>query len=74
VEIAPHLIGIVSTPIASLSHKGRAVKRAKGLRLAEETARWRTCSDCKGERAEKTAEQLERAYPGISKLWHGSSS
>ena len=75
VEITPHLIGLISTPIASLSCKGRAIKRAKELQLARDTAdcscgaRWKTCVDCKAERAEKKAEQLERAYPSISKLW-----
>jgi len=45
------------------------------LQLARDTAdcscgtRWRTCSDCRAEQAEKKAEQLERAYPGISRLW-----
>jgi hypothetical protein len=33
VEIAAHLIGVVSTPIARLSHEGRAFKRAMELRL-----------------------------------------
>jgi hypothetical protein len=75
VEIAPHLIGLISTPIPTLSHKSRAIKRAKELQLARDTAdcgcgaRWRTCTFCKAEKAEKKAEQLERAYPGISKLW-----
>jgi len=75
VEIAPHLTGMISTPIVSLSHKQRAVNRAMELRFDLETAycscgaRWRTCSDCRAEAADKKAEQLERAYPGISTLW-----
>jgi hypothetical protein len=78
VEIAPHLIAMISTPIASLSHKQRAVNRAMELRFDEETAdcgcgvRWRTCSDCRAEAADRKAEQLERAYPGISTLWRDS--
>ena len=80
VEIAPHMIGLASTPIASLSRKARAVRRARELWLAQETAdcncgeRWRTCSDCRDEQSEKKAEQLNRAYPGISELWRESSS
>ena len=78
VEIAPHLIGLVTASMASLSPKARNVKRERELWLSEETAdcscgsRWRTCSDCRAERAEKTAEQLERAYPGISQMWRDS--
>ena len=69
---------MISTPIARLSHKQRAVNRAMELRFVQETAdcgrgaRWRTCSDCRAEAAEKKAEQLERAYPGISKSWRES--
>jgi hypothetical protein len=80
VEIAPHLIGLASTPIASLSHKRRAIRRARELWLAQETAdcncgeRRRTCSDCRTEQFEKKAEQLDRAYPGIAELWRESSS
>jgi hypothetical protein len=80
VEIAPHLIGLISAPIERQSAKGRAVKRAMELQLARDTgeclcgARWRMCSDCRAEQSEKKAEQLERAFPGISMLWRGSSS
>src|SRR5271170_7571775 len=75
-----HLIGLISTPIPTLSQKGRAVKRAKELQLAWDTAdcsceaRWRTCPDCKAEQAVKKAEELERAYPGISMLWRRKGS
>jgi hypothetical protein len=75
VEIAPHLIGLISAPIEPLSRKGRAIKRAMELQLARDTAdcvcgaRWQTCTNCRAAQAEKKAEQLERAYPGISKLW-----
>jgi hypothetical protein len=75
IEIAPHLIGLISAPIEPLSSKGRAVKRAMELQFARDTAeclcgaRWQTCPDCKAEKAEKKAEQLERAHPGISRLW-----
>ena len=80
VEIAPHLIAMISTPIASLSHKQRAVNRAMELRFDQETAdcscgaRWRSCSDCRAEAADKKAEQLERAYPGISTLWRSDTA
>jgi hypothetical protein len=80
VEIAPHLIAMISTPNASLSNKQRAVSRAMELRFDQEAAdcncgaRWRTCSDCRAERAAKKAYQLERAYPGISMLWRESPS
>lgn len=76
VEIAPHLIGLISAPITILSHKGRAIKRAMELQFARDTAdcgcgaRWQTCTDCRAEKAKKKGEQLERAYPGISRLWH----
>jgi len=79
VEIAPHLIGLVSAARASLSPKQRAVKQAMELRLARATAdcncgsRLGTCSDCRAEQMKKTAEQLERAHPGISRLWGGGS-
>lgn len=75
VEIAPHLIGLISAPIEPRSPKGRAIKRAVELQVARNMAeclcgaRWQTCPDCKAEKAEKKAEQLESAYPGISKLW-----
>lgn len=75
VEIAPHLIGLISGPIKPLSHKGRAIKRAMGLQLTRDTAdcacgaRWQTCPDCRAEKGEKKAFQLERRHPGISKLW-----
>jgi hypothetical protein len=77
VKIAPHLIGLVSTPTATLSRKARAYLRAGELRIARETAdcdydcgaRAGTCSDCRAERTEKIATQLERAYPGIARLW-----
>lgn len=75
VETAPHLIGLIAAPIEPLSHKGRAIKRAMELQLARDTAdcvcgaRWQTCIDCRAEEAKKKAEQLEKEYPGISKLW-----
>jgi hypothetical protein len=75
VEIVPHLIGLISAPIAPRSPKERAVKRAMELQRARGTAEcvcgasWQTCPDCKAAKAEKKAEQLERAYPGISMLW-----
>jgi hypothetical protein len=80
VEIAPHLIGLISTPMAPLSQKGRAIKRAKELQLGRETAdcscgaRWQTCTDCRAEESEKKAAHLERAFPGISTLWRGTGS
>jgi hypothetical protein len=80
VEIAPHLIAMISTPIASLSHKQRAANRAMELRFDHKTpdcscgARWRSCSDCRAEATKKKAEQLERAYPGISTLWRDGAS
>jgi hypothetical protein len=75
IEIAPHLIGLISAPIEPQQHKGRAIKRAMELQLARDTAqclcgaRWQTCTDCKAEKAEKKDKQLERTYPGISRLW-----
>jgi hypothetical protein len=77
IEIAPHLIGLVSTPIVGLSREGRAYRRAGVLRIARETAdcgydcgaRAGTCSDCRAERTEKIATQLERTRPGIARLW-----
>jgi hypothetical protein len=75
VEIAPHLIGLICAPIEPRSTKGRAIKRAMELQRAQATPEcvcgepWQTCPDCKVARAEKTAEQLEKAHPGISKLW-----
>jgi hypothetical protein len=80
VEIAPHLIGLISGTIEPRSPKKRAIKRAMELQHARDTAecvcgaRWQTCCDCKAEKAEKKAEQLEKAHPGISKLWRGSES
>jgi hypothetical protein len=79
VEIAPHLIGLISASLEPLSPKGRAIKRAMELNVARETAecicgaRWQACADCKAEKAEKKAKQLEKAYPGISKLWLGKA-
>ena len=64
----------------SLSHKQRAVNRAMELRFDHKSAdcscgaRWRSCSDCRAEAAKKKAEQLERAYPGISTLWRDGAS
>jgi hypothetical protein len=77
VEIAPHLIGLVSTPIAGLSREGRAYRRAGALRIARETAdcghdcgaRAGTCADCRAERKGKIAIQLEQTYPDIARLW-----
>jgi hypothetical protein len=77
VEIAPHLIGLTSTLATGLSREGRARRRAGELRIARETAdcdydcgvRSGTCSDCRAERTEKIATQLERALPGSARLW-----
>jgi hypothetical protein len=75
VEIAPHLIGLISAPIELRSPKGRAIKQAMELlrsRDIEECicgSAWQACPDCKTAKAEKQANQLERAHPGISKLW-----
>jgi hypothetical protein len=80
IEIAPHLIGLISAPIEPRSHKGRAIKRAMELQIARDTAvclcgaRWQACPDCKAEKAKKKAKRLERAYPGISKLWRSGVS
>jgi hypothetical protein len=69
VEIAPHLIAIISTPIASVSHKQRAVNCAMDLRFDQETANLhlrRAMSimvRLHKKTSEKKAEQLERAYP-----------
>jgi hypothetical protein len=71
VEIGPHLIGLVSTPIANLTPKARAMKRATQLWVAKTAAdcscgtRWNTCSECKSEQSQKAAAHLERAHPGI---------
>lgn len=71
VEIAPHLIGLISTPIATLPPKARAVKRAVELRVALAAGdcscgmRWKTCTKCKVKKFAKTAAHLERAHPGI---------
>jgi hypothetical protein len=46
VEIALHLIAMISTPIASLSHKQRAVNRAMELRFDHKTA---DCDPAPGE-------------------------
>jgi hypothetical protein len=76
VEIAPHLIGLISAPIELRSPKGRAIKQAMELlrsRDIEECicgSAWQACPDCKAAKAEKQAEQLEKVHPGISKLWH----
>jgi hypothetical protein len=77
VEIAPHLIGLVCTPLATFSRIRRAVSRANELRLAEGATQC-TCGsprrgffDCMTEQLEKKAGQLERAFPGISELWRG---
>ena len=77
VEIAPHLIGLVSTPTPTLSRKARVRLRAGELRIARETAdcvygcgvRAGTCSNCRAEQTEKIGTQLERTYPGIASLW-----
>ena len=75
IEIAPHLIGLISAPIEPKPPKSRAIKRAMQLQFARDTAeclcgaKWQACPDCKAEKVEKKAEQLEKAHPGISKLW-----
>jgi hypothetical protein len=75
VEIAPHLIGLISAPIELRSPKGRAIKRAMELQRARDAAdcvcgtSWQQCPDCRAEKAAKQAEQLEKVHPGISKLW-----
>jgi hypothetical protein len=79
VEIAPHLIGLISAPMEPRSPKGRAIKRAMELQRARDAAEcvcgasWQRCPDCKAATAEKQANQLDRAHPGISKLWSGGS-
>ena len=71
VEIASHLIGLVSTPMTNLTSKLRAFRRGAAIRLAREAAdysrgvRWKTCGECKQKQLAKAAEQLERRYPGI---------
>jgi hypothetical protein len=80
VEIAPHLIGVISTPTASLSRKQRAANWARELRFEQEAARWscgarlRTCPNSRAAATEKKAGQLEQAYPGISSLWRDIAS
>jgi hypothetical protein len=80
VEIAPHLIAMISTPIVSLSHKQRAVNRAMQLRFDQETAdlQLRRAMSIRSrlhtKTSEKKAEQLERAYPGISTLWRDGAA
>jgi len=75
IEIASHLIGLISAPIEPRSPKGRAIKQAMELQRARDTAdcvcgaSWQTCPDCKAAKAEKQAEQLKMTHPGISKLW-----
>jgi hypothetical protein len=75
VEIAPHLIGLISAPLEARSLKERAVKRAMELQRVRNAgecicgARRQICTDCESERAGEMAEQLERAHPGISWLW-----
>jgi hypothetical protein len=75
VEIAPHLIGLISAPIELRSPKGRAIKQAMNLQRARDTTEcvcgtsWQQCPDCRPEKAAKQAEQLEKVHPGISKLW-----
>jgi hypothetical protein len=74
VEIAPHLIGLVTLELPMLSHKARAVKRTREFHIAAESectcgSPWRKYSKCAAERREKTERQLERSYPGISRLW-----
>jgi hypothetical protein len=75
IEIAPHLIGLISAPIEPRSRKGRAIKRAMKLQLSRDTpecvcgASWQTCPDCRAATAEKQADRLERAHPDISRLW-----
>jgi len=75
VEIAPHLIGLISAPIEPRSTKGRAIKRAMELQGARDAVgcvcgtSWQQCPDCRAEKAAKQAEQLEKIHPGISKLW-----
>jgi hypothetical protein len=75
VEIAPHLIAMISTPIASLSHKQRAVNRAMELRFDHETAdcscgaRLRSCSDCRAEAARRkpSSSNVARGFPLLLK-------
>jgi hypothetical protein len=75
VAIAPHLVGVLSTSLATLSHRKRAIRRAKEMSIETETAdcscgeRVATCSDCRAGQTEKKAAKLESAYPGISKMW-----
>jgi hypothetical protein len=75
VAIAPHLIGMVTAPKASLTSKARSFRRAATIRLARESAncgcgmRWNACAECKKQQLEKAAAQLERTHPGISELW-----
>jgi hypothetical protein len=79
VEIAPHLIALISAPIEPRSRKGRAIKQAMELQRARDAAEcvcgasWQRCPDCKAATAEKQANQLDRAHPGISKLWRGEA-
>jgi hypothetical protein len=80
VEIAPHLVAMISSPIVSLSHKQRAVNRAMQLRFDQETADLQLrramsiISRLHTRTSEKRAEQLEPAYPGISTLWRDGAS
>jgi hypothetical protein len=80
VLIVPHLIAMNATPIVSLSHKQRAVNRAMQLRFDQETADLQLrramsiISRLHTKTSEKKAEQLERAYPGISTLWRDGAA
>jgi hypothetical protein len=68
IEIAPYLIGLVTSPLAALTRKGRAVRRAKELWLARQPE-VRPCRARRFERLRRKASQLEHAYPGIRRLW-----
>ena len=79
VEIAPHLIALISTPIVSLSHKQRAVNRVVQLRFDQETAdlQLRRAMSIISRSHTKTSEEKassERAYPGISTLWRDGAA
>jgi hypothetical protein len=73
VEIGPHMIGLVASPISRQPSKARATARAARMQVDQTAAdcscgmRWNTCSECLEEQHSKILDQLRRTHPAVYK-------
>jgi hypothetical protein len=71
VEIGPHMIALVASPILKQSSEARVRARTAKMRVVKAASdcscgmRWNTCSDCLEQQHLKILDQLRRAHPNV---------